>query len=515
MSPKLGGQVHANNSRELRAQANVYRSFNYVGSKETLAYLFNDFSNSFHINNFRERFIWDVVKIDFGISAIVNLFTGAWDVINDTVIATLVDNTRTRLGKFRPYLVGFQIPLTLIGLLFWFIPYFFPNTGATFVPKLIFYFAFNVITETAGTFTSVARSGYMSTITPNPNERIRLITLAELLTGWMGEDMPGYIMGFLYDMVTTGKLNVPLRSIFAGMGTSTALISCAFTLWFFLISRERVPQSIERPSVKEGLRAIFTNYPVLLMCLSDFLGGFGVGSDERNYWIDVHGGKSMINTILALVSGISGPVGSISYAFVAPVRKRFSSRAIWAGSDMYGDMVLLGFFLFGMHNKNYLKLKPMLVAYGFREFFSKLLFGVNKVINTDLWNEAMDYCEWKHGYRMEATTGVARGLVLKLQGVAMGTVRTLIMKKIGYVQGLKIGTQDDRTKFWLFALCTVVPLVTSALGIIPKFMWPINKKTRETMYYELAERRKQRVEDYLETVSDEDGGGSPDPVTAQ
>ncbi len=516
MNLKTGQKAHANNSRELRAQANVYRSFNYVGSKETVAYLFNDFSNSFHINAYRERFIWDVVKIDFGISAIVNIFTGAWDVINDTIIAALVDNTRTRLGKFRPYLVGFQIPLTLIGLLFWFIPYFFPNTSATFVPKLIFFFAFNVITETAGTFTSVARSGYMSTITPNPNERIRLITLAELLTGWMGEDMPGYIMGFLYDMVITGKINVPLRSIFAGMGTGTAVISCIFTLWFFMISRERVPQSIERPSVKEGLKAIFTNYPVLLLCLSDFLSGFGISSDERNYWIDVHGGKSMINTILALVSGISGPVGSVSYAFVSPIRKRFSSRAIWAGSDFYGDMVMLGFFLFGIHKKNYLKLTPMLVAYGLREFLNKLLFGVNKVINTDLWNEAMDYCEWKHGYRMEATTGVARGLVLKLQGIAMGTIRTLLMKKIGYVQGLKIGTQDDRTKFWLFALCTVVPLVTSALGIIPKFLWPINKKTREVMYYELSERRKQSISDYLETVESEDESTTePEPEPAQ
>lgn len=514
MSLRTDEKLHAKNSRELRAQANVYRSFNYVGSKETLAYLFNDFSNSFHIDGFKERFIWDVVKIDFGIAAIVNIFTGAWDVINDTVIATLVDNTRTRLGKFRPYLIGFQVPLTLIGLLYWFIPYFFPKTSATFVPKLIFYFAFNILTETASTFTTVAKSGYMSTITPNPNERIRLITLAELLTGWMGEDLPQYIMGFLYDMVTTGKLQVPLRSIFAGMGTSTAIISCAFTLWFFVISRERVPQSIERPSVKEGLRAIFTNYPVLLMCLSDFLSGFGVKSDERNYWIDVHGGKSMINTILALVSGISGPVGSVSYAFVSPIRKRFSSRAIWAGSDMYGDMVLLGFFLFGLHNKNYLKLKPMLVAYGLREFLNKLLFGVNKVINTDLWNEAMDYCEWKHGYRMEATTGVARGLVLKLQSIAMGTVRTLIMKKIGYVQGIKIGTQDDSTKFWLFALCTIVPLITSALGIIPKFLWPINKKTREKMYYELSERRQKRVEDYLNSV---DGGDNADiePVTAE
>ncbi|MCR5782265.1 MAG: hypothetical protein K6G90_05950, partial [Clostridia bacterium] len=61
-----------------RPDGNVFRSYNYVGTKETVAYLFNDWSNSFNINGYKNRFIWDVVRIDFGISAIVNLFTGAW-----------------------------------------------------------------------------------------------------------------------------------------------------------------------------------------------------------------------------------------------------------------------------------------------------------------------------------------------------------------------------------------------------------------------------------------------------
>ncbi len=481
---------------------NIFRSYNYVGTKETVAYLFNDWSNTFNISGYGGRFIWDVVKIDFGISAIVGLFTGVWDVINDIFISAFVDNTRTRLGKFRPYLVLLQIPLSLIGLLYWFIPYFFPGTAGTYVPKLVFYYVFSVLTETANTFTGVARSGYMSTITPNPTERVRLITLAELLTGYMGEDMPRYIFGFMYDMVSTGRWKIPMRSIFMGMGVFCALVSSAFTFWFFLVSKERVPQSLERPNIKEGFKAIVTNYPVLLMCLSEFLQGFGVGTSQDNYWIDVFGANSMINTMKALVSGISGPVGSISYAFVAPLRRRFSSKFLWVGSDMYGDMVTLAFFLIGITGKNYLKLTPMLTAYGFSEFFHKLLFGVNKVINADLWNEAMDYCEWKHGYRMEATTGVAKGLVIKLQGVFMGSLNNFVMKKVGYVQGLKIGTQDERTKKWLFYLSTVVPLVTSALGIVPKMLWPINKKKRAQMYYELSERRSKMVSDYVASVQE-------------
>ena len=490
---------------EKKQDNNIFRSYNYVGTKETIAYLFNDWSNTFNINGYSGRFIWDVVKIDFGITAIVNLFTGVWDVINDIFISALVDNTRTRLGKFRPYLVMMQIPLSLFGLLYWFLPYMFPNTAGTYVPKLIFYFVFGVINETAGTFTGVAKSGYMSTITPNPNERVRLITLAELLTGYMGEDMPGYIFGFLYDMISTGRWNIKLRSIFAGMGVGCSLISSAFTFWFFMVSKERVPQSLERPDIKQGFKAIFMNYPVLLMALSDFFSNFAMGMGERDYWIDVHGSNTMINTVLALVSGISGPVGSISYAFVAPLRKRFSSKFLWVGADVYGDMLCLGFFLVGIINNNYKKLGPMLIVYGFREFLNKLLFGVNKVINADLWNEAMDYCEWKSGYRMEATTGVAKSLVLKLQNVVKGSISQIMMKKIGYVQGLKIGTQTEKTKRWEFILCAIMPTITGALGILPKMLWPISKKKHDQMYYELSERRSKMVSDYVESVSEDAG----------
>lgn len=478
---------------------NLYKSYSYVGVKETVAYLLNDFSNTFNINDFKERFVWDVVKVDFSISAIVNIFTSAWDVINDVLIAALVDNTRTRLGKFRPYLIAMQIPLTLLAILYWFIPVFFPHTDGTFIPKLIVYFGFCVIQETAGTFTSIAKSGYMSTITPNPNERIRLITLAELLTGFMGEDLPRYLFGIVYDLINAGKISIKLGNAFLGFGVVTGVVSSLFTLYFFLVSKERVMQSVERPSIKDGLKAIFNNYPVLLMCLSDFLGGFAIKSDESNYFIDVHGSYSLIT----LANIPSSPNGTISYAFVKPLREKFSSKALWVGADIYGDMLVLGYFLFGLTNKNYLKKIPMVVAVGVREWFNKWAFGVNKVINTDLWNEAMDYCEWKNGYRMEATTGVAKSLVLKIQSSLMNSVRSLLLKRIGYIQGLKIGTQDSGTKFWLFALCTVVPLVTGSLGIVPKMLWPITQKKRERMYAELAERRNKLVTEYNDLLSDE------------
>ena len=285
------------------------------------------------------------------------------------------------------------------------------------------------------------------------------------------------------------------------MGCSTALISSLCTFWFFLQSKERVPQSIEKPDIKAGMKAIFTNYPVLLMCLSDFLGGFSVGKGESNYFIDVLGNYSLI-TILNAPSAING---SISYSFVAPLRKRFSSKSLWIFADIYNAVTTSLVFVFGMTGGRtmFKRTLPMCIAFGLKEWFQKWIWGVTKVINSDLWNEAMDYCEWKNGYRMEATTGVAKGLITKIQGAFMSSLTNLLMKRIGYVQGLEIGTQNDSTKFWEFALCTIVPTVTGILKIVPKFLWPISREKKVQMYNDLAASRQQAVDGYVDSLSED------------
>ena len=468
----------------------------YVGNKETVAYLLNDFSNSFNIHGFDNRFIWDVVKIDFRISAFIGIFTGLWDVINDPIIAVMVDNTRTRWGKFRPYLVGFQIPMTLIGSMYWLIPFFFPDTGPTYLPKLIFYFAFGAITETAGTFTGVAKTGYMTTITPHPTDRARLIAMAELLTGYMGEDVPNMLMGVFIDLVNHNMVKWKLRNLYLVMGMGTGIISSIFTLYFFLVSRERVMQNIERPSIKQGLKAILNNYPILLITLSNFLGGFSVGQGIQDYFIDVLGSAALL-TVINIPSGING---SISYAFVKPLRARFSTKALWVFEDLYTRFWWIAVFLIGIYKNNYKKRLLMCIVIGTQAWFDKWAFGIRKVVGAELFNESMDFCEWKNGYRMEATTSVARSLILKVQGIIMGSIKNLILQQIGYIQGLKIGTQADRTKWWLFAMSTGVPVITGALAVIPKFLYPLTAKKRDLMYAELSVRRK----DYARGVNEAD-----------
>ena len=63
----------------------------YVGSRETLAYVVYDISQSFNISKYQDVFITDVVQIGLSFQTLVNFIIGIWDVINDIFLAAVVD----------------------------------------------------------------------------------------------------------------------------------------------------------------------------------------------------------------------------------------------------------------------------------------------------------------------------------------------------------------------------------------------------------------------------------------
>ena len=109
-----------------------------------------------------------------------------------------------------------------------------------------------------------------------------------------------------------------------------------------------------------------------------------------------------------------------------------------------------------------------------------------------MYNEAMDYCEWKNGYRTEAMASVAKGIAAKVSSSTSAVVITAIKKMIGYeANAFRTGAeQTDKVKFFLFAMFTIIPAVTGSLGIIPMLFYDLNNDKKEKMYAELLERRK-------------------------
>lgn len=465
----------------------------YVGVRETAAYLVYDMSQSYHIGDER-RFATTIVGLSLQTYTKVIAINGVWDVVNDLFTGMIVDRTRTRWGKFKPYLMFLAIPGTILSVVYWLLPALLGVGSVTYFQKAAAYLALQMVMEGVGTFQGIARKGIMATITPYPEDRTRLITFANLFSGLLGEKLPGTIFSFLIDALDNGKLggakNLP--KAFMGMGTFTTVVAGIGAFWFFYVCRERIQQSVKSPSLRESFRTILRNKPVLMLTLSETLSGLSVGGSKRDYLIDVLHAASF-ETICGIPGAIINP---FSYTVFTPwFRRRFSDKTLFVLGKNCMNIFSVPVFLIGsiggVKNGVYKKRIPMAVVLTVYEACFTVFWGVRSVIPTEMYNESMDYCEWKNGYRGEAMISVARGLSEKIAGKLGGLMSVLISIWSGYdpTKYVRGTAQTDKAKYTLFAQWTIIPAVTAIFSVIPMLFYNLSGETKAQMYEELQQRR--------------------------
>ena len=455
---------------EEKANRQMPKNRRYVGSRETTAYVLYDIAQSFNLGSKGTYFITDVLVIALRWQTIISAVVSVWDVINDLFLAAIVDRTNTRFGKFKPYLIMYAGPGAILGILYWAMPVFFPGASASYMPKIISYFVLQMVTNLATSLYNIAKTGILATITPDTLDRTRLINQANLISSLV-ENIPKQAVTIFIDLVNRGVMKIKMSTLFVVMGVVTSAISSLLAFYFSVVYKERVLQSVEKPNYKETLTSIIRSKPLMLLALSDMLASFSSAE---------------------LVVGVPGMfVTYASYAYVTKLREKFSTKALWIFGDHFGNFLLLAVWIFGSINKNYKKTWTMLIAFMVRETIWNGVYALRKVIPTEIGNEVIDYGEWKYGYRTEGITGVVKGLASKIIGSLGAVINTVLLQAIGYRQGLKPGQQSARTEYLLFLTCTLVPAAAGICGMIPKFFYNIDDKTRKRMYEELAERRSE------------------------
>ena len=486
MAVKTENDVNQTQGKEQQANRKLPKSRRYVGSKETFTYVLYDIAQSFNLNSQTSYYLTDVLVISYWWQAIVNFFVSIWDIINDIFLAALVDRTNTRFGKFKPYLIMYAIPGTAMGIIYWMLPVIFPDSSASYMPKIITYFVLQMAQNLVTSMYNIAKTGILSTITPDVMDRTRLINQANLFSSLV-ENIPKILIGFMVDFVNHGTLKIKMTTLFVWMGSVTVAIAGVLGLIFALKCKERVLQSVEKPSFKNAFGSIFKNRPLLLLTISEFLAQFNVDAGINLYYTNVLNFSAAANII-----GIPGmPVTYLSYTYVDKLRERFSTKALWVFSDQLGPVLTVIVFLLGSVNKNYKKLVPMMIIMGVKEVIWNTVYATRKVVPEEIRNEIIDYGEWKCGYRTEGMTGVAKGLVAKIVATFKTSFQALLLGLIGYKQGLKPGQQTERTEYLLFMCVTLVPALTSMISVIPKLFYNIDAKTKERMYAELKIRRAE------------------------
>ena len=466
----------------------------YVGVKETAAYVVYDMSQSFNINAYKGDFVTKVLQVDLALQGFGKVVIGVWDIVNDLFTGAVVDKARTRYGKFRPFLLALAVPGTLLSALYWLMPLFFQGASPQSMSKFVTYLVMEVVLEGVGTFQGIARGGLLATITPYPKDRTRLITLANFASGFLGEKLPQQIFSLLQDAIhheLIGTVDM-IPKLYMSMGVITVVIAGVGALWFFCLSKERISQSEEKPTLRQSFRTILRNRPMLALALSDVLGSFSLGGSQHDYMTDVLDIGS-----LGMLTGLPGAfINPISYALVPWFRRRFSDRTLFIMGKYSMNLFAVPVFFFGSiggkQNGLYKKPLPMGIALTIYETCYMFFFGVRSVIPSELYNESMDYCEWKNGYRGEAMISVVKSVAEKVPRYTGDIAGKFLFKRFGYdiKAYVEKRAQSSSAQYFIFSLWTIAAFLVKLPGIIPALFYNLDEKTKEKMYEELLARRR-------------------------
>ncbi len=395
------------------------------------------------------------------------------DGCTDVLMGFLIDRTRSRFGKVRPYILTMGLPLAVSVSLLFSVP-----AGLSANGKMIWVFVFySLSTAVFYTALNVPYSSMHCFLTDDSTERSRL-SILRLIFAFAAQVVINASVLWLVQRLGGGELTSR-----AGWTRTVVIIGTAMfglTLFTFFSTRERVTGTRNgegRTRVRDSLRSIFRNSYLLLLlgatfCVYTTLSMVG-GSSVYFAKFVLHDEQKYVPWITNAITGAQ----VLSLIFISPVLIRhFRKRQIY----LAGTALLVTAYLCSTIRPESVGL---IVA---MNVLKGLANGATGPMVYAMCADAVDYGEWKDGFS-SAGLGTAMVQCVGKLGMATGTmVLGAILNGGGFAATAASQTAQGQSA--LISVYTWVPaLFISCAALIMSF-YRLDRRYPEI----IAELRKRR-----------------------
>ena len=408
----------------------------------------------------------------FAVGAIM-MISRVFDGISDLIMGVIVDRTKSRFGKARPWLLRMCVPFAIAGVLLFSVPSTWSDT-----PKLIYVFiTYNLVSTVIYTAINVPYSALNALMTQDPYERSVLSIFRNLLA--------------TAGTLTINTFTLPLVEFFGdnpAAWTKTFMVFGVVAIIAFMINflgtKERVVsvsdmQNGEHKDVPfiAGVKALFVNKYWILMTLmlALFFLMYAINGGSTVYYAkDILGDKDLVATI----NGIFNVVQILGMFFIAMLVKKYGKRNIFALGLVLDIVGIL--FLHYLHSEMW-----MIVV-------SSLIRGIgNACGGATMWamvSDTIDYGEWKTGYRTEGLVNSACSFGWKI-GNGLGSALLGLILEIGGYVGTAAVQSAEALEAIEFSFIWV-PVMVYVSGLVIMFFFKLDKEFPQIIK-DLENRKKQ------------------------
>ncbi|MFD2210762.1 glycoside-pentoside-hexuronide (GPH):cation symporter [Virgibacillus halophilus] len=424
--------------------------------REKISYGYGDVASNFvwgMVNSYLLFFYTDVFGITAAAAGTLFLVTRIFDAVNDPIMGIIVDKTKSKHGKTRPYLLYVAIPFGILSI----ITFITPDLSVT--GKVVYAYITYGLLGIVYTMINIPYGALMPLMSRNSKEK--------------GELNSYRAIGRSVGAIIVASLTLPLVNFLGGgnqqlgfpvvMGIYS-VIGVVFFWLTFKNCHERVQTAKpdqKNPEIKKSLVQMFKNKYWLLVSANSFLWfvRMGIMNGVLIYYVNyVLKEPNMAPFYLTLLN-IANLVGGF---FALSILRKFSSRN--SSMLMYGLAAVLLASLFLVEGQS-------MILFSIIFFAANVLIGYGDPATLTMLGDSIDYQEWKFGTRPEGLLVSSYSFSTKF-GVAIGS--SFLAYALSWA-GYDPNAITEGAKTMIRTLMLSLPILITVLQVIILYCYKLDK----------------------------------------
>lgn len=399
-----------------------------------------------------------------------------WDAITDPIIGYVIDHSKNKHGKRRPWILRSLIPLGASIVLM------FLNVDLPQTSKNIYYLILVLVFWTAYTAFNIPFYSFGAVITDVDSERVKLSAFREVL-GYVGtfcaSSVPTFIVGKMLDAGVSQE-----KSWFTvGILVAAIAVSTIFLMWKFTAGKESEEEVIETENINvrgflKNILSLMKMKPYVLVILCALMTNvyMTLFNSSLLYYVTYNMGMgetqaSYMFTAMTIVSIVFVPFVTKSVAV-------FSKNKVFVGCMAFSGIAMVLVKFTGIPNVIVGCIYVILVGVGTCAYWMCIFNFLYDVV---------DYDEFNRGKKRDGIIMSYYSFLLKLGGAAAAAVQGVLLSSSGFDASQSI--QNPQALGMIEAMFTIIPGICVLIAGLVMAFTPLQDKRMNCLREALENKR--------------------------
>lgn len=457
-------------------------------------------------------YLSNVIFIPQWATGIIFTVARVWDAINDPMMGTICDHTRSKWGKCRPYLI-FVPGVVMITTILTFVNIQYTDATTPAGQTLVIAWAgiAYVLWGMSYTAGDIPLWGITALMTDDEKDRANLLSLARIAAGLGGAVV------LLSIVPVSQALGEALTEAVGDVSTATqygfiivAVVLTVISTVLFLCAgaaKERVPQSERHYTLKENFMTMWKNKPFRKLLISAVLRSpfqllTLVAMNLLSYYYGNFSRDSYIVQMIFLGGAIFGGQ-FLAMAFAPALAAKYEKKRVFNLSNVISGVPFALIFVV------YLMAPQSLDQWGWMGVLFVLFLlagagtGVVNVLQSVMIADCIDYEEYTTGMRPDGVFFSGQSFATKLGGGVSAILQSVVFTAVGFSDAVikevnetlianpTMTFKADYAEYSMamFFLVSIPPAIGCLLSIIPTWKYPLTNKEHARILEFLRIRR--------------------------